>query len=89
MDDDWLADDSEIDVRANEIVLMQNELDKIWQREHNQGYLDGVEWANENYSKVQFREDAYYRQLCDQGIEEGIALANKSERKLSMIAKLL
>jgi len=35
MDDDWLVGENDIDDRANEILLMQNEQDKIWQREHN------------------------------------------------------
>ena len=47
MDDDWLeSDDAFIDENAAHNKLVDNERDKIRQRESDQGYLDGIDWSH-------------------------------------------
>ena len=50
--DDWLESDETIDERAMQQRLADNELKARAQREWNQGYVEGVEWANQNYMDV-------------------------------------
>lgn len=53
MDDDWLeSDDTVIDKNATHRRLLDNERDRIERRERDQGYLDGIDWANDKYTTV-------------------------------------
>ena len=87
MDDDWLeADDAVIDQNAEHLRQLENERERIGRRERDQGYLDGIEWANANYTKVTKSEanDAFQA-----GIDHGIQHAAQSTQRLGMLARLI
>ena len=52
MDEDWLVNDENVDERAIQQRLFENEQKQKREIEWNQGYREGVEWANENYMHV-------------------------------------
>ena len=57
VDDDWLEADDEVDQHVLNERLLENERQQISKREHNQGYLDGLEWADQNYRTFNWHED--------------------------------
>ena len=48
MADDWMED---VDERENELRLALIEQENILKREWNQGYLEGLEYADANYAQ--------------------------------------
>ena len=70
-DDDWLDSSDHVDENAAQQRLMQNERDQISQREQNQGYLDGLEWADHNYVKV--KQDTAGMEYVAEAFDSGIA----------------
>ena len=57
MDDDIFFDDSEVDHRQMELKLAENEQTRITRDMWNQGYLHGLEWAENNYALFDFAID--------------------------------
>ena len=89
-DDDWLESGDNIDENATNQKLLDNERQHIKQREQNQGYLDGLEFADLNYTTFNLRQSGqYYNGVFDGAIQSGIAEAQKSQARLSMLGKLL
>ena len=69
-DDDWL--DSGADESQNQVRLAENERNARMQQEWNQGYLTGLEWADENYQNVDLTTDDDYQQVLREGIQNGV-----------------
>ena len=89
MDDDWLeSDDTIIDKNATHIRLLDNERDRIGRRERDQGYLDGIDWANDKYTIVA-RTEPEASSAFQTGVEMGIERAMQSKERLTMLAKLI
>ena len=58
MDDDWLENDDNVDERAMQMRLVENEQKQRREQQYNQGYKEGIDWANENYMHVNVQEDS-------------------------------
>ncbi|CDW85030.1 UNKNOWN [Stylonychia lemnae] len=75
MDDDWFQDDSQIDSRQLELKLAENEQKRNQRDQWNKGYLDGLEWADKNYSSYDLNESDSsiqdLREHFDKSVEEG------------------
>ena len=57
MDDDIFFDESELDPREQERRLADNEQKKREKEHWNQGYLNGLEWAEANYLSMELSQD--------------------------------
>ena len=69
-DDDFFGDDSEIDTRALEMRLMDNEMKKHQTNLFNQGYLAGLEWADTNYLDYDVTNDDSFKKGMQDGLEK-------------------
>eukprot|EP00347_Sterkiella_histriomuscorum_P016542 403352794 len=56
MDSDIFYDDSEVDQRQVDLKLAENEKRKLSKDLYNKGYLDGLEWAENNYALFDIQE---------------------------------
>jgi hypothetical protein len=70
MDDDFFGDDSNIDTRALEKRLMDNELKKFQRNLFNQGYLSGLEWADANYLDYDITENESFKKGMQDGLNK-------------------
>ncbi len=68
MDDDFFGDESNLDTRALERRLMDNELKKTQRNLFNQGYLSGLEWADANYLEYDITDNESFKK----GMQDGL-----------------
>lgn len=86
MDDDWLCADEEIDPRQLEQRNTATELTKIAEQERNQGYLAGLDWADDNWKSIDGLQQ--FQEAFRQGYELGAEAALGREFKYTSVGKL-
>jgi len=68
--------------------LAQNEQEGIKKKEWNQGYLEGLEWADAHYKEVDVKTNLVYKEAFQQGVEKGNYSAKLSLLRFKLIGQL-
>ena len=82
--DDWIDSDANDDH-----VLMRNaekEQDNARRRIHDQGYLEGLEWADDNYLKLD--GDLSIKSYFEAGVKLGVSSSEQRIRKFTAVGQL-
>lgn len=87
MDDDWLVDDSQVDMRELETRNAHVQQQKIQKQQHDQGYLAGLDWADENWQSLD-GDPTYSRPGFQQGKVLGARAAQSRLYKYTVVGKM-
>ena len=82
--DDWLCDEAD----EREVIQRNHdtEVGNLKKQRHNQGYLEGLEWADDNYMSLDGMTEV--AAAFHQGVELGLKSAKTREFKFDAIGRL-
>ena len=88
MDDDWLMQEDEVNERDVQQRLHENHQKKEGENLHNQGYKDGLDWADEHFKSVDIQADPVLADVLDASVIAGMEAADGTANKFHTIGAL-
>ena len=88
MDDDWLMQEDEVNERDVQLKMLENQQAKEAEKLTNQGYKDGLDWADEHFKSVDIAAAPILADCLEASVAQGKQAAQATATKFQTIGAL-